>query len=396
MNFSIIFEAQLADPTRERERRLLRDCVEQAVYAEQMGFDRVWAVEHHALKWYAHMSAPEIFLATVAARTSRIRIGHGVVCMAFNYNFPTRVAERAAMLDILSDGRLDLGAGRGGTPQEMSLCNVDPDRTTDEVEEALRILSAIWTNETFEWHGDLLTIESPEGNPPHTVVPRPVQEPHPPLYLACTRPETVQRAAEFGVGALAFGFAGPESVRMQRRLYDEARASRTGERRVSPMTNDYFAALCPTIVLDDAAEARRIGARAQRFFGEAINHWARGAAPPADFTEDDDNVAIMARGMDEMRRQVERGELSEDQFSLAASAFNIDHAYGTYETAIDYVEELQDAGADEVMCIMQMGTVPHEVCIETLRQWGEHVIPYFRGGGSDADGRAPSVARNQS
>jgi len=64
---------------------------------------------------------------------------------------------------------------------------------------------------------------------------------------------------------------------------------------------------------------------------------------------------------------------------LAASAFNIDHAYGTYETAVDYVEQLQDAGVDEVMCIMQMGTVPHEVCIETLRQWGEHVIPRFRG-----------------
>jgi hypothetical protein len=101
----------------------------------------------------------------------------------------------------------------------------------------------------------------------------------------------------------------------------------------------------------------------------------------------------MARGMDEMRLQVERGELSEDQFSLAASAFNIDHAYGTYETAIDYVHMLQDAGVDEVMCIIQMGTVPQDVCMETLRQWGEHVIPHFRGGGPEgSDGRTPSIA----
>ena len=122
MIFSMVFEAQLADPTPENERQPGQghDCVEQAVHAEAVGFDRVWAVEHHGLRHYAHMSAPEIFLATIAAKTSRIRIGHGVVCMPFNYNYPTRVCERAAMLDILSNGRLDLGAGRGGTRQEMA------------------------------------------------------------------------------------------------------------------------------------------------------------------------------------------------------------------------------------------------------------------------------------
>ena len=111
MKFSMIFEAQLANPTRDREQRVIRDCVEQAVLGERMGFDRVWAVEHHALKWYAHMSAPEVFLTWVAAKTSRIRIGHGVVCMPFGYNHPVRAAERIAMLDVLSNGRLDVGAG---------------------------------------------------------------------------------------------------------------------------------------------------------------------------------------------------------------------------------------------------------------------------------------------
>ena len=104
MKFSMIFEAQMAHPSPEHERQVLQDCVEQAVYAEEMGFDRIWAVEHHALRWYAHMSAPEIFLTWVAARTSRIRIGHGVVCMPFNYNHPVRAAERAAVLDNLSGG----------------------------------------------------------------------------------------------------------------------------------------------------------------------------------------------------------------------------------------------------------------------------------------------------
>jgi len=299
VQFSVIFEAQLADPTPARERRLVHDCIRQALYAEEMGFDRVWAVEHHSLYWYAHMSAPEIFLTAVAAQTSRIRIGHGVVCMPFNYNFPTRVAERAAMLDIVSNGRLDLGGGRGGTQQEMSLCNVDPDRTAAEVREALRIIGHIWLEESFEWHGDLLDIQSPPGAQPHIVVPRPVQEPHPPLFLACTHAETVRTAAEYGVGALAFGFAGTEHVRgMKATMEDRAL----------------------------------------------------------------------------------RGELPQylNDPSLASATFNIDHAYGTVADAIAYAEELADIGVDEIMCMVQMGTVPHEVCMETIRHWGQEVIPRFR------------------
>ena len=140
MKFSLIFEAQLSNPTREREHRLLQECVEQSVYAEAMGFDRVWAVEHHSLKYYAHMSAPEIFLTWVAAKTSRIRIGHGVVCMPFGYNHPIRVGERVAMLDALSGGRLDVGGGRGASLQEMSLVGVDPDDTYPQLYESLCML----------------------------------------------------------------------------------------------------------------------------------------------------------------------------------------------------------------------------------------------------------------
>ncbi len=184
MKFSMIFEAQMAHPTPEHERQVLQDCVEQAVYAEEMGFDRIWAVEHHALRWYAHMSAPEIFLTWVAARTSRIRIGHGVVCMPFNYNHPVRAAERAAMLDnVVGRAPRPRRRARGATLQEMSLCGVDPDRTYQEVEEALRMIGAMWQGDDFEWHGDLLTVDAPPDRDNHVILPRPVQLPHPPLYL---------------------------------------------------------------------------------------------------------------------------------------------------------------------------------------------------------------------
>jgi alkanesulfonate monooxygenase SsuD/methylene tetrahydromethanopterin reductase-like flavin-dependent oxidoreductase (luciferase family) len=369
VDFAIGFGAQLADPSPGCEHALLRDCVDAAVYAEQMGFDRIWAPEHHSLKWYAHMSAPEIFLSFVAARTSTIRVGHGVVLMPFNYNHPVRVAERAAMLDALSGGRLDLGAGRGATLQEMTLCGVDPERTYLEVEESLRMISSMWASDEFSWDGELSIA-------PHPILPRPAQSPHPPLFMACSKKETVKLAAEYGVGALVLGFAGIDEVRGYRDLYRETAATRTGERLVSSVTNDYFSSVLPTIVLDDGDAAFRIGARGQRFFAESLAHWYAGEPEPRADTEDDDNATEIEHSRDRVVAKMH--EANVPVTPLTTATFNVDHAYGTADRAIRYVEALADLGVDEVHCMIQMGTIPHEVVMETIRQWGTYVIPRFR------------------
>ena len=335
-----------------------------------MGFDRIWAVEHHALRWYAHMSAPEIFLTWVAARTSRIRIGHGVVCMPFNYNHPVRTAERAAMLDNLSGGRLDLGAGRGATLQEMSLFGVQAADTYPQVEETLRILGQCWRDEVFEWHSDQVDIT------PHPILPRPVQEPHPPFFLACTKNETVALAGELGIGALVLGFAGPDDVAGMRKTYDEAIGARTGDRFVTDRANDHFSALCPTIVLDDAGDALKVGARGQRFFAEAITHWYGAGPPPSLDTADVDNVAEIKHSGERLVARLHEADIPYSPNTTAI--YNAEHAYGDASTAIEYVQRLVDTGADEIMCLIQMGTVPQAACLETIRQWGAKVIPYFR------------------
>ena len=369
VKFSMIFEAQMADPSRETEQQVIRDCVDQAVLAEEVGFDRIWAVEHHCLKWYAHMSAPEIFLTWVAARTSRIRIGHGVVCMPFGYNHPLRAAERIAMLDVLSGGRLDVGAGRGATLQEMSAFGVKPEDTYAQVEESLRIISNCWRDEEFEWDG-LLDIS------PHPILPRPVQDPHPPLYLACTKVDTVKLAAELGIGALVLGFAGADEIRLMKETYDEAIATRTDERFVSDHPNDWFSALCPTTILDDRDEAFRIGARGQRFFAEAIMHWNLGTPPPRAGSADEDTAAAIDEAVGNVHAKI--SEMNIPLSPNATSTFNVEHAYGNYEDAIRYVSELEAVGCDEIMCMIQMGTIPQEVMLETIRQFGHHVIPHFR------------------
>ena len=116
MKFSIIYEAQMVDTSRANEQAVFLQIVEQAKLAEQMGFDCIWCVEHTALTQYAHMSAPETVLAFIAGATSRIHVGHGVVCLPPAMNHPVKVAERIATLDILSGGRVHFGMGKGGMP----------------------------------------------------------------------------------------------------------------------------------------------------------------------------------------------------------------------------------------------------------------------------------------
>ena len=377
MEFSMIFEAQIAGPTPESERQLMHDCVEQAVLAEEMGFDRIWAVEHHTLHQYAHMSAPEIFLTFVAARTSRIRIAHGVICLPFKYNHPIRVAERTAMLDILSNGRLDVGFGKGSTDQELDAFGVDKEHAYDEVLTSLSIIPKMWQEEVFEYESELLTI------PSRSILPKPVQDPHPPMFLACTRAEMFEYAGAHGLGALALGFAGPDDVATKNELYRNAIANRNDDDIVGAFANDKLVALCPAIVLEDRDEAQRIGFRGQRFFVEAIAQW-KGGPPPSPDTYDVDNEAALL-AMQEATLKAKFGSeeiksISIDEIrSSGLQRYNVNQAYGNPDDAIAYIERLIEAGADEIMFILQMGTVPQEAILESIRQIVQHAIPHFAG-----------------
>ncbi|MGD9996418.1 MAG: LLM class flavin-dependent oxidoreductase [Ilumatobacteraceae bacterium] len=381
MKFGVLFEGQIAHPTRANERQMLLDCVEQAVFAEEMGFDRVWAVEHHALKWYAHMSAPEIFLSVVAARTSRIRVGHGVVCVPFNYNHPVRVAERVATLDILSGGRVDLGVGRGATYQEISTFGIETmEETLEQMVESISMIPRCWADEDLV-HDGMLTV------PGRPILPKPVQDPHPPLFMACSREETLVLAAKLGIGALAMGWGGPDDIKVKRKIYDDAIASRDESKIVGTVPTNHLAGLSPACVLDDRDTARAIGVRGQLFFQDSIQHWYTGGPEPrADIEGEEAFQALRDRGekvldyiakhLAEMPGQdlVKGGGVSR----TAAGGFDPNQCYGNVNDAIEYVERMEDAGADEIMMCFQMGTVPHEVIMESMANVGKYVIPRFR------------------
>ncbi len=366
----MILEAQMVDPSPANEQQVLQDCVEQVVLGEEVGFDRVWAVEHHCLTQYAHMSAPETFLAFCAGKTSRIRIGHGVVCLPFKMNHPIKVAERVAMLDVLSNGRMDFGVGKGGTEIEAGAFDVEIKDIDAQLETSFRMIPEIWASDVYSFESDLIRV------PERSIHPSPVQTPHPPLYMACTREATLNLAGEWGVGALCLGFGGPEDVAQKNAVYRAAIERRTPESQVGSVANDVLSALCPAIVMEDGEAARKIGHRGQRFFTEAITHFYSGGPAPTAPPEGEDDAEYLRREGEAVVAYLHEEKI--EAGTETTGLYNPNHAYGTVKDAIGYVERLVDAGADEVMFLIQMGTVPQTAALETIRLIGTELIPHFR------------------
>jgi alkanesulfonate monooxygenase SsuD/methylene tetrahydromethanopterin reductase-like flavin-dependent oxidoreductase (luciferase family) len=370
VKFSIIYEAQMVDTSRQNEAQVFQDMVDQCVLAEEMGFDCIWSVEHHCLTQYAHLSAPESFLAFIAGRTSRIHVGHGVVCLPFNMNHPIKVAERVATLDILSRGRLHFGVGKGGTVQETGAFGTPMDQVTPQVDESMYLIPKMWMQDEIEHHG-LIDI------PSRPIHPKPFQDPHPPMYMACTRDDSIVTAGSRGLGALVLGFSGPDEIARKNAIYRESYRNRKAEDQVGFRPTEHLAALCPAVILDDREKARRIGLRGQRFFGESIRYWyAGGEKPSVDDLDADAQIAEIKKSEEELVAYL--GQEKIPIIDATTSNYHIEEdAYGTVDQAIRYVQRLVDAGADEILFMLQMGAIPHEVTMETIRNIGKHLIPHF-------------------
>jgi alkanesulfonate monooxygenase SsuD/methylene tetrahydromethanopterin reductase-like flavin-dependent oxidoreductase (luciferase family) len=375
MRFSLIYEAQTTDASRAGDRRVFEDMVEQSVLAEEVGFDVIWAVEHTALTNYAHMSVPETFLAYLAGRTTRIGIGHGVVCLPPAMNHPVKVAERIACLDILSKGRVHFGVGKGGTQQESGTFGYDLSVLQPMIDESMYLIPKIFVQDEIEHHGTYIDI------PRRPIHPKPYQDPHPPMYLACTNTETLSRAGARGMGALVLGFGGPDEVAKKNEVYRTAWANRNPADQVGYRPTQHLAALCPSIVLNDGAAARKIGVRGQRYFMESLAYWYSGGERP-DHTKWQDDLTQSTTGEMVIKSRWASEEITVDFSDSSMALMNPNHAYGTVRDCIGYVQRLIDAGADEILFICQMGTVPQWAQLETIRNIGKHVIPYFRSRGA--------------
>jgi alkanesulfonate monooxygenase SsuD/methylene tetrahydromethanopterin reductase-like flavin-dependent oxidoreductase (luciferase family) len=357
MRFGILYEIEArrgASPQEVGE--LFWQCLEQVKAAEEAGFDYVWAVEHHFLYPYSCSSAPEVFLAAVAQHTQRIRIGHGVVLLPRPYNHPVRVAERAAVLDILSRGRLELGTGRSATLLEIEGFGLRPEETRPMWEEAVRMIPRMWLEESFRWQGEYYQI------PPRNVTPKPLQQPHPPLWMAGTQPSSGQLAGKYGLGLLHFTFSGPEALRESLEHYREAVAR---AEPVGAFVNEQVAALTLAFCGRDDREAIELGGRGPlyRVLGAKRVYSELAAAG--------DDTYKWYRMEAERIPEKERADIEQ----MVEDAIV---CVGGPETCRQVIQRYCEQGIDQMIVMMQFALTPHELVLDSIRRFGEKVIPYFR------------------
>ena len=168
MKFALFYEIPVARPwSRSSEHEAFRNTLEQAVLGDRMGFHAFWTVEHHFLEEFSHCSNPEVLYGAIAASTKRMRIGYGVRLTPKPYNHPVRSAESAAVLDLLSDGRVDFGTGRSSTKLELEGFGIHPDETRAMWREAVEHIIGCWTHDEYEFEGKYWSL------PKRRVVPKP-------------------------------------------------------------------------------------------------------------------------------------------------------------------------------------------------------------------------------
>ena len=380
MRFGLLYEMQRPHSGSGVDHSvLIEETLEQCVLADQVGFDYLWFVEHHFLTTFSGSSAPEVILSALARLTSRIRLGFGVVVLPNHH--PIQVAERIAMVDHLSGGRVEFGVGRSSPYEQIGL-GIDPRDTRDIMLESLRMIPKIWASEDrFSWEGKFFNV------PPRQILPKPKQRPHPPIWMACTQPSSYDIAAGHGIGVLSFGSGAPAGLKDHVDRYRDRIGS---AEPVGAFVNSQWANFTLGHCGDDNEEARRVGARSiKTFFGpdrpytadrkdiyeRLLESW--GGVP--DHLQTTFN-RFLSQEEDLGGGGAPRAMLGEMPPDLLCERGII--VAGDPESCIEGVRRHQEIGVDQLLLIMQCDEIPHEKVMRSIELFGKEVIPAFSGNGS--------------
>jgi alkanesulfonate monooxygenase SsuD/methylene tetrahydromethanopterin reductase-like flavin-dependent oxidoreductase (luciferase family) len=368
VRFGIFYEHQLPRPWGpDDEHKLLRDALEQVELADRLGFDHVWEVEHHFLEEYSHSSAPEVFLAAASQRTSRIRLGHGIVPLPSGFNHPARVAERIATLDLVSDGRVEFGTGEASSEMELGGFGVDRPTKRAQWEESLDVVTRLFVEEPFAgYEGQWVQM------PPRNLVPKPLQRPHPPLWVACSRRDTIHMAATKGIGALSFSFVEAAEAKS---WVEDYYATIASEQCVPAgfSVNASMACVLPLMCHEDEEVAIDRGIDGAHFFGYSLAHYyAFGRHRPGvtdvwqDFVENRERYGFS------------RSVAATTGMQLGAQLMAVLRgAIGTPAQVRDLVRAYEEAGVDQLIFVSQSGRNRHEDICESLELFARTVMPEF-------------------
>jgi len=370
VRFGIFYELQLPKPwSQDDEQRLIAEALDQIALADRVGVDYAWAAEHHFLDEYSHCSASDLLLAAAAARTSRIRLGLGIRQVIPSYNHPARTAETVAMLDLLSNGRAEFGIGEGATRMELDGFNVDiPHKREDALEAAGQIANMMVMSPYPGYQSRAFSM------PCRNVLPKPVQNPHPPMWMACTNRESVKVAARNGLGVLAFTFTDPDEAAFWADVYYGIIKSEECV-PLGHSVNPQIAMMSAFSLHRDEDEAVRRGQLNFEFFGYAMAKLVREDTMPGRtrlwerFLEDRKHVSS----------HIAEGTLG--------GTFQASPGIGTPQNFIEHMRRLERTGVDQVIFLQQAGRMDHADICRSLELFGSEVLPAF------ADERAEKEER---
>ena len=349
MKFGLFY--QLPCATTQDAATRYQETIEQIVYAEELGFDTTWLAELHFNPQFSIMPAPLLLAAALAQRTSQIRLGTAVLLLPLQH--PLRTAEEAAVVDLLSKGRVELGVGRGMIAIHFQGFNIPREESRERFEEALTIITRAWTHETVQFNGKYFQV------PETAVVPKPVQKPHPPLRIAANSPETALFAGEHGYPVF---IASP--INTGGKLAEQVGRYRQAFRAAGhDQSKEDVAIAFPVYVADDTAEVRhKVEASFLNYF-QAISYQAQLGAR-------DDSPAYAY--LHEIRKRVE---------AVRWEGIEPMALYGSPATCIRKIAEVHaQCRLDQLICWFNPGgLVPHRDVMTSMRRFALDVMPAVRG-----------------
>jgi alkanesulfonate monooxygenase SsuD/methylene tetrahydromethanopterin reductase-like flavin-dependent oxidoreductase (luciferase family) len=354
MKFGVFYELQLPKPWGpDSEHRLFKNALAQLELADRLGYDYAWEVEHHFLEEYSHSPAPEVFLAAASQRTKRIRLGHGIIQLTTNQ--PARVAERVACLDLVSDGRVEFGIGEGASVTELEPFGCTMEQKREVWEDAVRCILPMMREEGWEYDGPHFKF------PLRNVLPKPLQRPHPPLWVACSQLETIEMAGRRGMGALGFQFLSAEAAHAWVHAYYNSFVRRQ-ELLCDYRTNPNIAIVTYFMCAETDEEARR-RADGVTFFQFALRYYnaakGRERAKPGTVSLWDEYCAWKRENQEALDRALRGGLI------------------GSPETIRRRLRKFETSNIDQVILLNQAGNNAHEHICESLELFAREVMPEF-------------------
>ncbi len=355
MKIDLFYELAVPEHQGRSEAQVYHETLDELSLADQLGFHGAWLVEHHFMREYSHSSAPEIFLAAASQRTSKLRLGHAVVVLP--YNHIVRVAERVAALDILSNGRLELGVGRGFSPKEYQLFGSQMADSRQHMKEGLQILREAG-GPAFSHTDKLYQFENLD------ILPKPIQRPHPPLWTAAVSPATFQWAAQEGIGVLSGPFKPWFMIKQDLRAYKKSWQQQHGQGPLQAGQNNGFAMTIGCLCLEDAAEARRLAEGFTWYYQRLLDQTRPVLAQLRESYEYYHRLGflepLLRRGLN-LRILESMGMV----------------VVGDPETCRKKLSRYARAGVDRLILAVGAGMVPSAVTRRSMQLLAEEVIPFL-------------------